>query len=294
MEYTLTKQTDQERTENEGKKRRHLERAVPPGRAKLGKIGPPETELPAAFVAAQARGPLRRGRMDPDMLGCLRTKPGRIDSEVSLSMSDKIARWSCLGLGGAVLSHVCEPVYLSSLTVGEGYDETALKRAIVSRIEEYEDLPTKLGYKARKLDIFQTSLVFDSGKSAASAAGRATVTAPCAIGAFLDGKNFSSEVVANGRKLGASPRNGKWDERARPRISKYSIARRALKVCELAGIPLGSTAHDKTRTLTYGDLKAEAKAYREARAQLLGCAAFRAWVASSCETEGFALFDTVE
>ncbi|KAG0234664.1 hypothetical protein BGW42_006284 [Actinomortierella wolfii] len=45
----------------------------------------------------------RRGRVDYDCLTALRTKPGRVDSEPTLSMScsDKMARWTVLGLTSA-------------------------------------------------------------------------------------------------------------------------------------------------------------------------------------------------
>jgi hypothetical protein len=52
------------------------------------------------------------------LLGALRRKPGKGDPTLSLSCSDKIARWACLGLQGAVLS-VClaEPLYLNLLVL---------------------------------------------------------------------------------------------------------------------------------------------------------------------------------
>lgn len=55
----------------------------------------------------------------PQQLGAVRRKPGKGDPTLSLSCSDKIARWACLGLQGCLPSScLAEPIYLDLLVVG--------------------------------------------------------------------------------------------------------------------------------------------------------------------------------
>ena len=62
----------------------------------------------------------------------------------TMSCSDKICRWNVLGLQGALLSHLIQPVYLDSLTLGYLYDHGHLSRAVCCRLQHRNDLNDRL------------------------------------------------------------------------------------------------------------------------------------------------------
>jgi tRNA-specific adenosine deaminase 1 len=66
----------------------------------------------------------------PQQLGVLRRKPGKGDPTLSLSCSDKLARWACLGLQGCLLSSCLDaPLYLDLLVVSVPPSSTAAATA---------------------------------------------------------------------------------------------------------------------------------------------------------------------
>ena len=52
----------------------------------------------------------------------------------TMSCSDKICRWNVVGMQGALLNRIIEPVYLESLTLGYLYDHGHLSRAVCCRL----------------------------------------------------------------------------------------------------------------------------------------------------------------
>uniref|UniRef100_A0A804UM01 A to I editase domain-containing protein n=3 Tax=Zea mays TaxID=4577 RepID=A0A804UM01_MAIZE len=94
--------------------------------------------------------------------GFVQRKPGRGDTTSSMSCFDKITRWSVVGIQGALLSHILEPLYLSTITIGQLPDGTPERFSIKNNIKKALDarlssLPTELPppFKMQKPKVFE-------------------------------------------------------------------------------------------------------------------------------------------
>ncbi|KAM0867668.1 hypothetical protein ACQ4PT_041852 [Festuca glaucescens] len=100
------------------------------------------TQLPCGVMPVPP-SPSEVPRIQPDIVvnGCgdggfVQRKPGRGDTTLSMSCFDKITRWCVVGIQGALLSHILEPLYLSTVTIGRSPDGASEGFCIESNVEK--------------------------------------------------------------------------------------------------------------------------------------------------------------
>ncbi|TPX31031.1 hypothetical protein SmJEL517_g05543 [Synchytrium microbalum] len=249
--------------------------------------------------------PLARGRMDYQLLGALRTKPGRNDASPteSLSCSDKIARWNVLGLNGAIQSSLVAPMYLSSIIIGDLFHPQSLQRAIFDRVQGITGLPSF--YFVHQPSFFHTEVEFPYSRNtvesnAAKTPGASIKPSPNAV-AYYPQINYVKHIffstpivdeIVQGRKMG-TPKPDRTTYRIKPEFSPFVSRLHMLKALHelLDALPdwVGSD-HCILRRLTpqttYLDLKLVKSDYKSARSCLIQ-QKFPSWLVSDRELYRF-------
>ncbi|XP_048253568.1 tRNA-specific adenosine deaminase 1-like [Haliotis rufescens] len=162
----------------------------------------------AKCVPGAAQDQLGSGS-DYHIVGLLRIKPGRGERTISMSCSDKMARWNILGVQGALLSlFLVEPIYLSTVVLGSGpYSHAAMSRALIERVEGVTELPK--GYRVHAPLLLQSTLSFPDGRQdqQARAPQHKLVPSSAAIICYQYGGVRHVDASVNGKRQGVTSKN---------------------------------------------------------------------------------------
>ncbi|KAH0537778.1 tRNA-specific adenosine deaminase 1 [Cotesia glomerata] len=144
----------------------------------------------AKCVATEKNKDLHLPGVNYHTTGPLRTKPGRGDLTLSLSCSDKIAKWNFLGIQGALLSLFIPTLKFETIVIGSGcpFSMDSMERGLSKRFSDEYPLPK----------IYQSSVTFMHNKNYDR-------VNPCPSSIIWSSvRKVDTEIAVEGRKQGAT------------------------------------------------------------------------------------------
>nr|XP_033712126.1 double-stranded RNA-specific editase 1 isoform X1 [Tursiops truncatus]XP_033712127.1 double-stranded RNA-specific editase 1 isoform X1 [Tursiops truncatus] len=250
----------------------------PCGDARIFSPHEPVLEEPAdRHPNRKARGQLRtkiesgEGTIPVRSNASIQTWDGVLQGErlLTMSCSDKMARWNVVGIQGSLLSVFVEPIYFSSIILGSLYHGDHLSRAMYQRISNIEDLPA----------LYTLNKPLLSGISNAEA--RQPGKAP----------NFSVNWTVGDSAIEVINATTGKDELGRAsRLCKHALYCRWMRVH--GKVPSNLLRSKITKPNVYHESKLVAKEYQAAKACLFRAfikAGLGAWVEKPTEQDQFSL-----
>jgi len=124
----------------------------------------------------------------------VRIKPGRGDPTISMSCSDKIAKWLVVGIQGSLLSNfLLKPIYLKAIVVGQcQYNFECMKRAFIDRSMSITELPTN--YLINQPYLIQSNVPFKDSKLVKSPEDTDDLKACHNCNFFIKAASFKSHI----------------------------------------------------------------------------------------------------
>ncbi|KAI0080691.1 adenosine deaminase/editase [Panus rudis PR-1116 ss-1] len=269
--------------------------AVPCGDASMRYLAAFQDEEMAALknstqFSVLPSGAASRGRDNYSLLGVLRTKPGRADSPPTLSMScsDKIARWNVLGLQGALASLYLEPLYVDDIVIGEVPEELQpvvledCQRAFWGRLASLHSSLLPPLYRLQRPGIHFVSIPFVHSKTSLRVASSCNDSL-----CWVSDSETPSEVLINGIRRGVPPKH-RHKPKFRPILSKISLFNLFRKLEDAQHHHTDDQTQHNDCELTYHEVKETMSTYQDAKAVLLsqGCP-FSGWIQSGAKWENF-------